>query len=187
MLGIRKYKGVAIDLWQGDITQFVADAIVNAANKELAGGGGVDGAIHKAGGPSIMDECRKLGPIETGDAVKTTAGDLPAEIVIHTAGPVWEGGQNQEPELLARAYQNSLKLVESSNLRHVSLSAISTGVYGYPLEEAAQVAMKCVKECLDKGQIGEHVKRITFVLFSRDLYRIFQDQLFATFPEAEDI
>lgn len=180
MLGIRRYRSVAIDLFQGDITGFACDAMVNAANEALAGGGGVDGAIHRAGGPAIMEECRKIGRCPTGQAVATTAGKLPAKIVIHTVGPIWKGGQDSEPELLAQAYRNSLSLASEAGCQHIAFPSISTGVYGYPIEQAAAVAMQTVKEFLDQPN---QLRRITFVLFSKPDYEVYQKALFNIFPE----
>ena len=182
MLGIRYHNGIAVDLYQGDITQYVCDAMVNAANAELRGGGGVDGAIHAAGGPAIMAECAKLGGCATGSAAITGAGRLPCRHVIHAVGPVWQGGSHGEEGLLTGAYAKSLQLAHAHQCRHVAFSAISCGVYGYPLPEAAEVAMKAVKSTLstlDSSSIG----RVTFVLFSLEIYKHFQTQLFATFPE----
>lgn len=180
MLGIRRYTGVAIDLYQGDITRFACDAIVNAANEALAGGGGVDGAIHQAGGPVIREACQKIGACPVGRAVVTTAGNLPACRVIHTVGPIWKGGQHGEAELLHSAYKSSLELADTEKCRHIALPSISTGAYGYPVEEAAQIAMQGVKAALDQG-LG--LRRVTFVLFSLSDYHVYQEALFAAFPE----
>jgi len=130
----------------GDLTRQNVDAIVNAANSALAGGGGVDGAIHRAGGPEIMGECRRLGGCETGDAKATTAGELPARWVIHAVGPVWRGGGEREPELLASAHRRSLEVAHELGARTVAFPAISCGVYGYPPELAAPVAVGAVRE-----------------------------------------
>ncbi len=186
MLGIRHYKNSAIDLWQGDITTFVCDAMVNAANTKLAGGGGVDGAIHEAGGPSIMEECNKIGGCPTGQAVSTRAGQLPCQWIIHSVGPVWQGGRSGEQKLLALAYRNSLCEAERLGVRHVAFSSLSTGVYRFPFEEASNIAMKEVKDFLDceKDPVKKNeVKRITFVLFSLEIYSVFQKALFKAFPE----
>ncbi|RZA21505.1 MAG: O-acetyl-ADP-ribose deacetylase [Proteobacteria bacterium] len=182
MLGIRHYHKTAIDLYQGDITRFVCDGIVNAANESLLGGGGVDGAIHRAGGPSILEECRAIGGCKTGQAVATTAGNLPAQKVIHTVGPIWRDGKAGESELLKSAVIECLKLSVSLKLSHLAFPAISTGVYGYPVDKAAEVMLKAVSEFLDAQPEGS-VRRITFVLFDGDTYRKFQDTLFRLFPE----
>lgn len=126
---------------QGDITREDVDAIVNAANTGLRGGGGVDGAIHRAAGPSVMEECRKIGHCPTGDAVITNAGKLKTRKIIHTVGPVWNGGKRGESELLKNAYRNSFRLARENGLRSVAFPAISTGVYGYPKQEAARIAL----------------------------------------------
>jgi O-acetyl-ADP-ribose deacetylase (regulator of RNase III) len=161
-----------LTLVQGDITRQRVDAIANAANQGLVGGGGVDGAIHRAGGPSIMAECdhirRERGGCPTGTAVITTAGDLPAKAVIHTAGPRWRGGNRGEAELLASCYRNCLDLAERSGHRTIAFPSISTGIYGYPIEEAARVAIATVggRLTVAPGRFDE----VRFVLFSpRDL------------------
>jgi O-acetyl-ADP-ribose deacetylase len=154
-------------LIRGDITLQDTDAIVNAANSGLMGGGGVDGAIHRAGGPKILEECKKIvakqGRLPTGQAVITTGGDLPAKYVIHTVGPVWHGGMNQEAELLASAYRESLKLAEKNRLKSVSFPSISTGVYGYPVEKAAVIAIKTVISFLKEE--ASSLQTVVFVLF----------------------
>jgi O-acetyl-ADP-ribose deacetylase (regulator of RNase III) len=183
VLGLRHYRGVAVDLFQGDLTQFVCDAMVNAANERLAGGSGVDGAIHRAGGPSIMAECRKVGRCPTGQAVVTGAGDLPAKYVIHTVGPVWAGGSSGEAEMLRAAYQNSLRQADQLGVRHVSFPSLSTGAYGYPVEAAAEVAVGAVKGYLEGERAAPAVKRVTFVLFSLGDYKVYQQVLFAALPE----
>ncbi len=152
-----------IELFQGDITRLQVDAIVNAANSRLAGGGGVDGAIHRAGGPAIMAACRKIGGCPTGDAVITTGGDLAAKYVIHTVGPVYRGGSSGEPKLLRNAYANSLNLAEKNGLKSLAFPSISTGVYGYPIEEASKIAIRAIVDHL-KGQTI--IKKVVFVLFS---------------------
>jgi O-acetyl-ADP-ribose deacetylase (regulator of RNase III) len=135
-----------LDFVVGDLTQQRVDAIVNAANAALASGGGVDGAIHRAGGAEIMAECRRLGGCETGDAKATTGGDLPARWVIHAVGPVWRGGAEGEPELLASAYRRSLEVAAELGARTVAFPAISCGVYGYPSELAAPIAVAAARE-----------------------------------------
>ena len=152
-----------IELVEGDITAHAADAIVNAANSSLLGGGRVDGAIHRAGGPSILAECRLLGGCATGEAKATGAGDLPARHVIHTVGPVWNGGAHGEDELLASCHRRSLELAAGLACRSVAFPAISTGVYRFPVERAAGIALRTTAE-----ELGRHeaIERVTFVLFS---------------------
>ena len=159
-------------LLQGDITLQSTDAIVNAANPDLKGGAGVDGAIHRAGGPGILAECKKIiekqGKLATGKAVITSGGNLNARYVIHTVGPVWHGGNKGEAELLSSCYRESLKLAEENNLSSVSFPSISTGAYGYPAYKAAQEALKTVVTFLkDEASI---VKKVVFVLYD---YRTF--------------
>ena len=151
-----------LELVQGDITTQSTDAIVNAANRSLLGGGGVDGAIHRAGGRAILDECKKLGGCKTGDAVITTGGNLPARHVIHTVGPVWGGGHRREAELLASCYRRSLQVADEKSLQSVAFPSISTGAYRYPVEEAARVALSSVSEYL-RGKTG--IELVRFVLF----------------------
>lgn len=182
MLGLRHYRGGAIDIWQGDITTFSCDAIVNASDPALTPGGGVSGAIHRVGGSTVTDECAKIGPINTGDAIYTSGGDLPARYVIHTSGPIWRGGDKSERLLLVRSYANSLLLAESLQCRHIAFPALSAGIYGYPLDEAAQVAMYSVKQSLDLSSFL-YVKRISFTLFDKKTYQSFQSALFSTFAE----
>lgn len=162
----------------GDLTKEGTDAIVNAANPSLMGGGGVDGAIHRAGGPAILEECRKIvekiGRLETGKAVMTTGGDLAARHVIHTVGPVWRGGDQGEPGLLADAFRNSLALAEKEGLRSIAFPSISTGVYGYPLDQAAQVAVSAVEEFLHGRSSLEEVK---IVLFGEDAMEAWEKAL----------
>ena len=152
---------------QGDITRQATDAIVNAANSSLMGGGGVDGAIHRAGGPAILEECRQImsrqGRLPTGKAVITTGGNLKARFVIHTVGPIWHGGNRGEPELLASAYQESLKVAAEHNLSSISFPSISTGAYGYPVAEAARVAIEAVASFLRER--GTPIREVVFVLF----------------------
>lgn len=156
-----------LSLIKGDITLQATDAIVNAANSSLMGGGGVDGAIHRAGGPAILEECKQIvarqGRLPTGKAVITTGGKLKARFVIHAVGPVWHGGNSKEPELLASCYQECLKLASEKNLRSISFPSISTGAFGYPIGEAARVALETVTSFL-KSKVTS-IKEVFFVLF----------------------
>jgi O-acetyl-ADP-ribose deacetylase (regulator of RNase III) len=161
-------------LSQGDITQANTQAIVNAANSRLAGGGGVDGAIHRAGGPEIMQQCRKIGGCPTGAAVITTAGSLPADKVIHTVGPVYSG-KPRDAELLASCYQKSLDLAAENGLRTIAFPSISTGAYGYPLDQAAEVALEAVKEAVSRNP--EAFDEVWFVLFGPEAFSAFQRAL----------
>lgn len=163
-------KGI-LSLAEGDITKQDTDAIVNAANKSLRGGGGVDGAIHRAGGPRILEECKKIGGCETGEAVITTGGNLKAKYVIHTVGPIYRDGLHNEPKLLENAYKNSLKLASSKGIKSIAFPSISTGAYGYPLEQAAEIALKTaityLKEYTD-------IELIRFVLFGQKTYEVYE-------------
>lgn len=163
---------------RGDITKIQADAIVNAANSSLLGGGGVDGAIHRAGGPAILEECRKIvarqGGCPTGEAVITTAGNLPAKFVIHTVGPVWQGGSHQERMLLARCYKSALQRAVENNCQSVAFPNISTGVYRFPKPEAARIAVAAVYEFL---QENKSVAQVLFVCFDEENYRLLQQEL----------
>jgi len=163
-----------LSLVQGDITQQETEVIVNAANAGLAGGGGVDGAIHAAGGPSIMAECRKIGGCPAGQAVITTGGNLKARYVIHTVGPVYQGGVRGEAALLRSAYQESIRLASANGLKSIAFPAISAGIYAYPLNEAARIALKTATDYL-----REHtdIELIRFVLFERKVYDIFMAEL----------
>lgn len=161
-------------LAEGDITNESTDAIVNAANTRLAGGAGVDGAIHQAGGPSIMEECRKIGGCPTGQAVITTGGNLRAKYVIHTVGPIYQGGNKGEATLLKSAHLESLKLASAKKLKSISFPAISTGVYGYPVHEAAQIALKTAIDYLKEHS---DIELVRFVLFGRKTYDIFAEEL----------
>lgn len=162
-----------LEFVEGDITRIPADAIVNAANSALAGGGGVDGAIHRAGGPSIMAELDKIRPkigrCPTGDAVVTGAGNLPAKHVIHAVGPIYRDGTFGEPDLLASCYRTSLKLAQEHGAETVSFPSISTGVYGYPIADAAEVAIRTVVDRLQQPDCA--VTRVTFVLFGTAAYK----------------
>lgn len=159
---------------QGDITKLAVDAIVNAANPSLLGGGGVDGAIHRAAGPELLEECRRLGGCETGEAKITQGHRLPAKHVIHTVGPVWRGGGRGEPELLASCYRNSLKLAREHGLKSIAFPCVSTGVYGYPVEAAAEIAVNTCREfARDAGDGLE----ITFCCFSANDLAVYQKLL----------
>jgi len=175
-----------VEVIKGDITQIKVDAIVNAANPSLTGGGGVDGAIHRAGGPQILEECRRIvaikGKCQTGESVITTAGKLPAKFVIHTVGPVWSHGRNHEDCLLANCYRNSLHLALEYKCKSIAFPNISTGAYGFPKEMAAKIAMSTIMYCLQ--QHGEFEK-IIFVCFDQENYELMQDELMiASNPES---
>jgi len=167
-----------VELVQGDITRELLDAIVNAANSGLMGGGGVDGAIHNAGGPAIRQECREIidrqGPLPAGEAVLTSGGRMAARHVIHTVGPVWRGGGHDEAETLARCYRKSLELAAARGLSSVAFPAISTGVYGYPVDQAAGVALSTVREVL---RAGSPVSLVRCVLFSEEDFEIYRRTL----------
>ncbi len=162
-----------VSLIQGDITKQETETIVNAANSSLMGGGGVDGAIHRAGGPAILDECRqivsRIARLDTGKAVITTGGNLKAKYVIHTVGPVWHGGNRGEPELLASAYRESLKLATERKLRGISFPSISTGAYGYPVAEAARIALDTVIAFLRVESTS--LQEVFFVLYDSNTYQ----------------
>jgi O-acetyl-ADP-ribose deacetylase len=152
-----------LELVQGDITVQRVDAIVNAANAQLAGGGGVDGAVHRAGGPAIMRECRRLGGCRTGDAKATGGGELPARHVIHAVGPVWRGGASGEPDLLSSCHRRAVEVADGLGCRSLAFPAISTGIYGYPVARAAPVALAAAWAA---GQRSAGVELLRFVLFS---------------------
>lgn len=158
---------------KGDITNLEVDAIVNAANKTLLGGGGVDGAIHSAAGPELLDECKTLGGCETGEAKITKGYNLPAKYVIHTVGPVWHGGGKHEAELLKNCYINSLKLAEEKGIKSIAFPNISTGVYGYPKEEAARIAIDSVRNYIKYSTI----EKVIFVCFNDENFNLYSNLL----------
>jgi len=165
-----------IELLKGDITKINVDAVVNAANSSLLGGGGVDGAIHRAGGQQILEECKEIrnrqGKCKTGEAVVTTAGNLPAKYVIHTVGPIWNNNEEECSELLANCYKNSLKLAESLGVKTISFPNISTGVYGFPKELAAKIAVKEVQNFQ-----SEIIEKVVFVCFDEENEEIYKKLL----------
>ncbi len=163
-----------LELVQGDITKQDTEAIANAANSRLAGGGGVDGAIHRAGGPAIMAECRKIGGCPTGHAVLTTGGNLKAKYVIHAVGPVYRGGNQGEAELLKRAYLSCLKIASEKGIKSIAFPSISTGVYGYPIDEASRIALTTVWDYLEKHP---EIERARFVLYGEANYRAYEKTL----------
>lgn len=164
-----------LSLVKGDITRMNTDAIVNAANSGLMGGGGVDGAIHRAGGPKILEECKQIvlkqGRLPAGKAVITSGGNLPAKFVIHTVGPIWHDGKSNEALTLASAYKESLKLAEKNNLKSIAFPSISTGAYGYPVGEAAIIAIQTVMEFLKNE--AESIKEVILVLFDNSTYEAY--------------
>jgi O-acetyl-ADP-ribose deacetylase (regulator of RNase III) len=169
--------GKAVELFEGDITRQFTEAIVNAANSSLLGGGGVDGAIHRAGGPAILEECRKIRQVQhpdglpPGKAVATAAGRLPSKYVIHTVGPIWRGGAANEPALLASCYRECIRLADELKLASLAFPSISTGAYGYPVEAAAEVALKAVVEALREAR---HVATVRMVLFGAHDYQVYR-------------
>jgi O-acetyl-ADP-ribose deacetylase (regulator of RNase III) len=170
--------GNKIELAKGDITKTSVDAIVNAANTSLLGGGGVDGAIHRAGGPEILNDCRKIiakqGGCKTGEAVITRAGNLPAKFVIHTVGPVWNDGENNEAKKLSNCYKNSLRIAVENNCKTIAFPNISTGIYGFPKDKAAQIAVETVSEfILQNGSI----EKVIFICFDEDNFELIKKEL----------
>lgn len=163
---------------QGDITQMEVDAIVNAANSSLLGGGGVDGAIHRAGGEQILKECKEIvakqGECKTGDAVITSAGKMPAKYVVHTVGPIWNGGKDNEEQKLGSCYRKSLELAVENNCSTIAFPNISTGVYGFPKDKAAVIAVKTVKEFASKN---DKIKEVIFVCFDEENLKLTQREL----------
>jgi len=170
----KRIHSVNIKLKRGDITKERVDVIVNAANSSLLGGGGVDGAIHRVGGPQILEACKRIGSCSTGKAVITTGGKLPAPYVVHTVGPIWKGGKGGEEQLLANAYANSLRLAQKNRAKIIAFPSISTGVYGYPVEEAARVALKAVQTFARNNTCIEEVR---FILYSEKDYCIYEHAL----------
>lgn len=160
-----KYKDVRINVLQGDITEAKTDAIVNAANNTLLGGGGVDGSIHRVGGKVILEQCKKIGGCPTGEAKITTAGNLPSNYVIHTVGPIYKDGKSGEKNLLYRAYYNSLIVAKEYNIKTITFPSISTGAYNYPIEEAVNIAIQSIKDFIDKE---DFISEINFILFNEN-------------------
>ncbi|MEH3112298.1 O-acetyl-ADP-ribose deacetylase [Pedobacter terrae] len=167
-----------IELIQGDITTMKVDAIVNAANSSLLGGGGVDGAIHRAGGKSILEECQRIrnkqGGCKVGDAVITTGGQLPAKFIIHTVGPAWNNGKSNEENLLSSSYYNSLKLALENQIQTIAFPNISTGIYHFPKNKAAQIAIKVVSSFL---HATDKIKKVIFVCYDAENYNIYNKLL----------
>jgi O-acetyl-ADP-ribose deacetylase (regulator of RNase III) len=172
-MSTRTINGVTLALLRGNIVEVQVDAIVNAANSGLRGGGGVDGAIHRAGGPSIMEECRKIGGCPTGSAVATTAGRLPASYVFHAVGPIYRGSQD-DAHLLASAYQSCLNLAERHQVKSIAFPSLSTGIYGYPLELAAPIALQTIIEHIRKPT---SLERVVVVLFGERAYKAHEQAL----------
>ncbi|MDU1903841.1 MAG: O-acetyl-ADP-ribose deacetylase [Dysgonomonas sp.] len=172
-----KINNTEIELILGDITTIQVDVIVNAANSSLLGGGGVDGAIHRKGGNEILDECKLIrnrqGGCKTGEAVYTKAGKLPAKYVIHTVGPVWNGGKNNEPQLLADCYRKSMLLANKLEVQTIAFPNISTGIYGYPKKEASVIALDTIKDFLEKE--NRTINKVIFVCFDKENYTLYKD------------
>ena len=163
-----------IAMLRGDITKLDVDAIVNAANTTLLGGGGVDGAIHRAAGPELLAECRTLGSCRPGEAKITRGYHLPARFVVHTVGPVWRGGKHHEPEILVSCYRSSLQLAVENGIKTIAFPAISCGAYGYPVPDAAQVALKTTRDFL---ATEDRLDKVTFVLWGGDVYDAYRQPL----------
>ena len=163
-----------LEIHRGDITKLNVDAIVNAANTTLLGGGGVDGAIHRAAGPELLAECRTLGGCRPGEAKITRGYRLPARFVIHTVGPIWRGGKHGEPETLANCYRNSLQVAVENGIKTIAFPAISCGAYGYPVQEAAQIALKTTRESLASK---DKIDNVIFVLWGDDIYEAYRGLL----------
>lgn len=165
-----------IEVFEGDITKFSCDAIVNAANNSLLGGGGVDGAIHRAAGPGLLAQCRNLHGCETGEAKITRGFNLPANYVIHTVGPVWRGGTSMEDILLENCYRNSLELAVKHGIKTIAFPSISTGAFGFPLKRASEIAVKTVRSFLEKD---DTLVKVIFICYSRYDYNIYKEVLAA--------
>jgi O-acetyl-ADP-ribose deacetylase len=163
--------GSKIDIVRGDITKLAVDAVVNAANTSLLGGGGVDGSIHRAAGPKLLEECRMLGGCKPGEAKITRGYDLPARFVIHTVGPVWSGGNRGEAETLASCYRNSLQLAAQNGIKSIAFPAISCGAYGYPISDAAQIATKTVRDFV---RANDQIEKVIFVLATEEIFSAYQ-------------
>jgi O-acetyl-ADP-ribose deacetylase len=160
-----------IDIVRGEITKLDVDAIVNAANTTLLGGGGVDGAIHRAAGPELLAECRTLGGCQPGEAKLTRGYRLPARFVIHTVGPVWAGGKRHEPQILANCFRNSLQLAVENRIKTIAFPAISCGAYGYPIQEATRIALETTREFLEEN---DKIDKVLFVLWTEDIYQAYR-------------
>ena len=160
-----------IEIVQGDITRIHVDAIVNAANTSILGGGGVDGAIHRVAGSKLLEECKTIGSCKTGEARITKAYNLPSKFVIHTVGPIWRGGNNQEDELLAKCYVNSLLTAVQYEIKSIAFPSISTGVYSFPIEKASRIAVKTVRDFLGNNN---SIERVLFVCFMKDVFEIYK-------------
>jgi O-acetyl-ADP-ribose deacetylase (regulator of RNase III) len=165
---------IKLEIHKGDITKLKVDAIVNAANTTLLGGGGVDGAIHRAAGKELLEECKTLGGCKTGEAKITNGYNLPASYVIHTVGPVWNGGKNNEDELLASCYRNSLKLAIENEIKSIAFPAISTGIYRFPLERATKIALDEVTKFLNENY---EIEKVIFVAFDESTYNCYKEKL----------
>jgi O-acetyl-ADP-ribose deacetylase (regulator of RNase III) len=171
---MKKNLGQKIEIVRGDITKLDVDAIVNAANSSLLGGGGVDGAIHRAAGPELLAECRTLGSCRPGEAKITRGYHLPARFVVHTVGPVWKGGEHHEPEMLVNCYLSSLQLAVENGIKTIAFPAISCGAYGYPIPDAAQIAVKTTRDFL---ATNDRIDKVTFVLWGEDVYDAYRQPL----------